>query len=159
MAIFQETQITVSFVPTYDMGIGILVVFLATLWPILLFIPAFFIEGIVLKRLEATSSPFTTSFVMNLITTLLGIPVGYAVAALVIALMNSSNYASAETFVFLSSLLVFFLSWLFSVLVEGVILIWIYHLPAQQSWEISGKANSASYLVGLTVLGIYYLSA
>ena len=145
-----------TFAPAYDMSIGILFVVFGSLWPLLLFIPAFFIEGAILKWLEATDSPFTASFVMNLVTTLLGIPMGYAFGILVYALTESVNYSSASTYTFLSSSLVLFLSWLFSVLVEGVILVWIYHLSIQLSWRVSVIANSVSYLAGLILFGIYY---
>lgn len=154
--ISQETQIIMIFAPAYDMSIGILFVVFGSLWPLLLFIPAFLIEGIILKWLEATASPFTASFVMNLITTLLGIPMGFAFGNLVYALTESTNYSSDSTYMFLSTSLVLFLSWFFSVLVEAIILVWIYHLSIQLSWRVSVKANSASYLAGLILFGIFY---
>ena len=115
--------------PMPDMGAGIMYLYLGIIAPIVMFVPVVLCEAIVLRRVLRGRRVFWMSVWANLITTVLGAVAGVYIVGLAMKLTRAItgagefeiSYEGKHGNVILPTAII--ISWLLSVLVEGVLLL------------------------------------
>lgn len=155
-----------EFSPAVDMGAGALTYLLGVTGLALWGIPAFLLEGMILRWRQVAKRPFLASFVMNLVSTI----AGYAAAGLLLTtfqgwalalLGQESNDLSLTYFevgphTTITFVFIILISWALSILIEGGILgIMEKNLPKDRAWKTVFIANIASYILPVAFIFIW----
>lgn len=146
-----------TYSPMFDMGAGVLAYMYGVMGLLLWGIPAFIIEGFILRGRLAVARPFLKSLIINLVSTI----IGYVTVAIMqfsfqnwaASLLNLDSDQSAMTYyevgphTIVTFIFVILISWALSVLIEGAILILLEkNLPKNRIWYTILIANIASYI-------------
>jgi hypothetical protein len=151
-----------------DMGAGAIVAMYGSIGLALWGIPAFLLEGVILKLGLLEARAFLYAFIMNLVSTI----IGYFTAGLLfvsaqrwaITLLGIEGdpwmiaYAEVGDHTMIAFLIVFIATWALSVVIEGGILSLLEaHLPKGRLWTTILIANLASYIPP-SVFFLYWIS-
>ncbi len=153
-----------------DLVLGMLIPWWGVLAPLILFIPVIIIEQTVILHLLEADYAFLYAFVMNLISTVVGLGLGKSVAPGLAPLVESwlrgfipgadLYYGDPLSAVMLYALFYMALSCALSVLIEGVALSGMASakFPMSKIWYTALIANLGSYLfLSLVTVGVVEL--
>jgi hypothetical protein len=144
-----------------DFGAGYFIALLGTLALLVWAIPALFIEALLLWSLLPGSCALRAlfdSFVMNLVTTLIGYAIGSRwyfsdLYPWLAELAGLDGYYDVGPHTGAFFLIVLLIQWALSVLIEGLLLTWLEPKVARSRiWLSSLLVNVGSYIVGFSFL-------
>jgi hypothetical protein len=153
--------------PEVDMGAGVIIYMYGVVGLAFWGIPAFIIEGFILRLWLPTARAFLASLLMNLVSTI----AGYVAAGLLLPILQSlaNNLLNLETddpfflhydkvgpHTMLTFVLIIVVSWLISFLIEGgILLILEKSLSGKDVWIASLVANIASYILPAVIILVW----
>ena len=141
-----------------DFGAGYFIAALGVIALLVWAIPALFIEALLLWSLLPGSRALYDSFVVNLVTTLIGYAIGsrwYLVDLypLLTRLAGLEGYYDVGPHTGAFFLIVLLIQWVLSVLIEGLLLTWLEPgIARRRIWLSSLSVNAASYIVAPSLL-------